>query len=30
MEKIRRRENRLNAHLIEILERVRIGPLWQH
>lgn len=24
MEKIRRRENRLNAHLIEILERVRM------
>lgn len=27
MEKIRRRENRLNAHLIEILERVRMCPL---
>ena len=25
MEKIRRRENRLNAHLSEILERVRIS-----
>lgn len=27
MEKIRRRENRLNAHLIEILERVRTCSL---
>lgn len=27
MEKIRRRENRLNAHLIEILERVRMLSL---
>lgn len=27
MEKIRRRENRLNAHLIEILERVRMRSL---
>lgn len=27
MEKIRRRENRLNAHLIEILERVRMCSL---
>lgn len=27
MEKIRRRENRLNAHLTEILERVRMCSL---